>query len=137
MRLLYGFFCEDLRTEASGQITAVGLWGAQCNVAAFPGLRSFAFHAFVENTDEEAPFVITIAVPGQPEAPPVQDVIRPTPNTVGQNFNIMIGPVPLDGPGEIRVRFQIQAREPVDTTFTLRIALGVRTTDPPAPVALQ
>lgn len=132
MRLVYGFFCEDLRAEQSGQVSAIGLWGPQVSVVAFPALVRFAFHAFVENADEEAPFTITITVPGQPAPPAMNDVLRPTPATVGQNFNISLGNVPLTEPGEMRVRFQIEGREPIDQTFTLRVALAARATDPPA-----
>ncbi len=133
MRIAYAFFCEDLRTEVTGQVSAVGLWGAQCNMGAIPGaLRALAFHAFVEHGGLGAPFRVSIAFPGQAPAPDIEGVFTPDPATSGQNFNFLLGPVMVSEPGEVRVRFQILGSAQIDETFLLRLTLAARSTEPPA-----
>lgn len=35
----YAFFCEDIRQEVAGKVTAVGLWGERCTFLSRPPAR--------------------------------------------------------------------------------------------------
>jgi hypothetical protein len=131
IKLLYGFFCEHLRTEAGGQTTAIGLWGTECRLQSDPPflLRSLSFHAYLENPDQ-APLNghATFDIPGMGISPVIPIKMEGQGGMVGNNINLAVGPILIPHSGTVKVCLHMDADPPLDQEFTLRINFM-----PPAP----
>lgn len=122
-RILFGLFCEDLRIEQSLQVTAVGIWGSEVQVPAFPAvLKSIAFFACVDNPELLAyPFTITVdLLDGAPRT--FRDVIDTSEGRTAQTFNIVFGPVMIGRPGVVRATFILETTPPEVAVFELGVA---------------
>lgn len=121
----YAFFCEDLRAEEGGKTTAIGLWGSECLVPAFPAvMRSLAFHAHIANPDgASVPLLIRVDGPFvSPMRPPeARHQLPASPVKTTNNLNMVFGPVVLARPGNVTVTLRLEVDPPVEETFTLAI----------------
>jgi hypothetical protein len=131
----FAFLCEDLRIEAGGQVTAVGIWGERIELSELPGLlRSFAIFLHVRNP-ERRPYVTRLRIEGpfaegfgpidSPGSLPSLDEADPTLSSV--NLSIMLAPVPLARPGKIVVTFSIESEPPIEKRLELEVVKGPRT----------
>jgi hypothetical protein len=128
VEIRYAFFCEDLRHEVGGQVTAIGMWGARLNVPAFPAIiRSLAFHAFVYNPARlAAPFELELtgALVPLPEAGRFKDVLPIADDKVGTNLNIVFGGVVVERPGPLTMHVRIASEPVIAQSYSIEVALA-------------
>jgi len=124
VRIIYGFFCEHLRQEASGQTTAIGLWGTEWRIATAGPVTapSLSFHAFVTNP-KQIPISgnATFQLPGVDQKIEIPLNIQIAEGMTGHNINLTIGNVPIAKPGQATVRLQFNCEPPIDEEFSLEI----------------
>lgn len=132
IRVLYGFFCELLRAESSGQVTAIGLWGSECRIAASlpASLPSLSFHAFVLNPDQ-APVKarLKLEIPGSPSPDPVEMDLISKQGNVGHAINFTMLNVPVLAPAMARMTLELIA----ETTITKIFEMNIRSMAPGQP----
>ena len=98
----YAFFCEDIRQEVAGKITAVGLWGERCTFLSSPPgtLRNLAFHAHILNPESTA-LRLQLRVHAE-RAPLDQTVVADVPQGSQQtNLNFITGGVRFEEPDTV------------------------------------
>lgn len=135
--ILYGLFCEDVREEAGGKTSVLGILGSTLLLhAAPPANVRLAAHVYIHNPERirahfsirldvpgiETPFILNERLPDGPDVP--AELQLPW----GHNINLSFGNVPVV-PGEVRLQVRILAATPVEKTFTLQVLfLGERPT---------
>lgn len=122
--LMYGFFCEFVRAEVSGQTTPVGIWGETCRLGAAPPavLPSLAFHAYVQGLGKKAyRFKLKITFPGGGTPVEVEAPLGGNPGMTSQNLNFNMMGVQLPVAGEIIAKVHINTTPPIEREFRLKI----------------
>jgi hypothetical protein len=121
----YGFFCEQIRVEASGQITPIGIWGETYLVReAVPLIiPSLALHVFVRNPGRQAlRCTVTLSAHGQTAPLVMEAPIISHPEATSQNLNFNMAWVELRAYGEVAANVSINTVPPVTRQFRLRVA---------------
>jgi len=122
--LVYGFFCEFVRVEASGQITPIGIWGEACKFLGKPPLvlPALSFHAFMRNPGKK-PYKanLRLTIPGQAAPVDVEAPVIGSANHNSQNLVFNFAGVPIIGPGEIVASVHIDCEPPINQEFRLKI----------------
>jgi len=124
IEIAYGFFCEMVRVEASGQITPVGIWGEGCTLAGKPPLilPSLAFHAFVKNLGKEShKFKFKVIFPGTANPIEIEEQLGGGAGHTSQNLNFHMAGVPLSAPGDIVATLHLDTTPPVEREFRLKV----------------
>jgi hypothetical protein len=122
--LVYGFFCEFVRVEASGQITPIGIWGEACRFQTKPPLvfPALSFHAFLRNPGKK-PYKakLRLTIPGQAVPVEVEAPVIGSADHTSQNLVFNFAGVPIAGPGEIVASIHIDCEPPIEQEFRLKI----------------
>ena len=125
----FAFLCEDLRPEAGGLTTAVGIMGERLDVAILPGqLRSLAYFIRIHNPERIA-YATALRLagpfgPGVPTDAVVGTLPVPDPGFDGSNLLVQISPVPLTAPGVITASYRIESDPPVEVHTHVEVRLG-------------
>jgi hypothetical protein len=101
--------CEDVRVEASGQVSAMGMWGADMRVPAFPtALRGMCFLVFVSNVEAiTADFRMRIEGPLDGAPFEHSGKLPVEPGKTGHNINFAVVPIVVVSEGLIRATFSL------------------------------
>ena len=109
--------------EASGQVTAIGLFGEEWRIASNGPVLvpSLAFHAYVSNPKQE-PLngTLTFLFSENPQPIVMPLMIPPAPGMAGTNLAINIGGIVVNM-GQIVVKLSLQADPPIDQEFYLNV----------------
>jgi hypothetical protein len=125
LELVYAFFCETVRVEASGQITPVGIWG---DTIKFEGkaptvLPALAFHAFIRNIGKKSlKCKIQFTFPGVIKPWEMVAPIKGTDLQTSQNLNVNLAGIPISATGDVVARVHIDSTPPVEREFRLHLA---------------
>ncbi len=107
-QVLYGFFCEHVRDEVGGTVTAIGLWGDQCRILGqAPQVIPFAFHAYIRNrAGLKLPLEVSLRIPG---ATPIDlnTMLKPSAGSVGTNVIVNLGMASFVEPGRVVARVSL------------------------------
>ena len=124
LELAYGFFCEFIRLEATGQITPVGIWGDTCRLSGNPPaiLPTLAFHAFLRGVGK-APhkFKLKVTFPGNFNPLEVEVPLVVGDGQTTQNLNFNMAGINILGVGEIVAKVQIDTAPPIEREFRLKV----------------
>ena len=124
LEIVYGLFAEFTRLEMSGQITAIGILGETCRIAAPPPimLPALAFYAYVRNPEHLALNAkIQITLPGNPTPMEFNTPIKADTSQDGHNLNINMMSLPIPGPGVVVAKIHLDTTPPVEREFRLRL----------------
>lgn len=122
--ILFGFMCELIRIENSGQATAIGLWGSEWRLAGAPPVivPAFTVFAFVDNPDQillEGECVISVPGLDAPIRVPIS--VPPTPGMSGTNIVMTTRNLPLNAEGTIRATINLGQGASLTKELTLRV----------------
>ena len=120
----YGLFCDDIRREAGGRTSVMGIWGRQIFIQGEPpGRMRLAFHAYVLDVEQDQPFTMELTGPGIDEPATANGTLAAGAATPlgGHNLNWLIGDVLVPEPAEFVVRVILAGEPPVDREFRLEV----------------
>src|SRR5438552_2742384 len=124
--LEYAFFCEDVRNEEGGRITAVGMPGGDLRLKGAPpgNLRSLSFVAHFANPDRETTQVrITINGPGLPQDVVVfENDLKTKTDETGHFVNLIMGPLTIPTAGDFVARVEVPGEHPIDRRIVLQVS---------------
>lgn len=124
LELVYAFFCETVRLEASGQISPIGIWGDTVNFAGnAPALMPcLAFHAFVRNVGlNPLKFKLEMTFPGKAEPLTVEMKLQGNEVQTCQNVNFNMAGLQITEPGDVVAHVRIDSTPPIDREFCLHL----------------
>lgn len=128
--IVYAFFCEDIRQEVHGKITAVGMWGRQCIVPTIPALlRSVSFCVLVHNPEGKAyPFRILLDAPGVELRPEVstrlEGTLTPASSRSGQLLGFGLAPMRIKAEADVTVTVAVDSEPPIEQRYVLEVRQG-------------
>ena len=102
--ILHAFFCEFLRAEMSGQMTAIGLWGETVRISVPPPiiLPSLCFHANIRNLGHLAfNAKVRITLPGGDPPIEVTAPVKSDPTQESQFLNVNMATMQIKQAGEV------------------------------------
>ena len=123
-QIQYGVFCELIRVESTGQITAVGMWGRVIRLQGYgPAiLPNLSFHAYLWNPDEETLKAdASFTIPGLVQNPKFTVPVTPEKGMNGYNLNFALAGVPLTESGEITLCLEINTDPPIVENYKLDV----------------
>jgi hypothetical protein len=124
VELVYGFFCESVRVEASGQITPVGIWGdtLKFEEKAPAVLPALAFHAFIRNIGKKPlKCRLHITFPGVMKPLEMVAPIKGTDLLTSQNLNLNLAGIPIPKAGDVVAEVHIDSTPPITREFRLHM----------------
>jgi len=123
--IAYGFFCEYVRPETGGKITAIGMWGERCRfMSAPPGvLTNLGLHIYVVNRAQRSyPVVVRVYIPGRPDPIEWSFSLNVVSGAVGNNINMNIANLVFPQPGIVRVNVKIESTPLVEREFKMDVS---------------
>ena len=124
LELVYAFFCETVRLEASGQISPIGIWGDTVKFAVnAPALMPcLAFHAFVRNLGlNPLKFRLKVTFPGKAKPVEVEMPLQGNEVQTCQNVNFNNAGLQITEPGDVVAHVRIDSTPPIDREFRLQM----------------
>lgn len=120
----YAFFCEDLRPEEGGKVTALGMFGPSFVVHGQEpsALRSLAFYACIANPDHgRYPYRVRISGDPLPQALEHRGELSAAPDKESQNVCIVMSSVPLLQAGSITAEIVVESEPEVRAVVDIAV----------------
>lgn len=122
-RILYAFFCEDIRVEAGGRVSAIGLWGSGFELRSLPQrIRSIALHLAIANPGlQPHPFKVSISGPGIDKPIETEGELATDADRSTNTLTWLVEGLVISQPGTFVADVEIRA----DQCISQRVALEV------------